>query len=144
MKAVDTNILVYARRSETPRHSTALQVLGALATGRDLWVLPWPCIYEFLRVVTHPKVFRPPTAIDEAWRALENLLESPSVVLVREGDRHREILGDLLRNCHLTGNLLHGAHIAALLIEHGVGEIITGDEDFRRFRNLKVTNPFLP
>jgi predicted nucleic acid-binding protein len=38
--------------------------------------------------------------------------------------------------------MLHGAHIAALLIEHGVHEILTADEDFRRFLSLKVTNPF--
>ena len=144
MQAVDTNILVYARRSETAQHAVALGTLRSLAAGRDLWVLPWPCIYEFLRVVTHPKVFRPPTPVDQAWRAIETLLDSPSVVVVTEGDRHRDVLAELLRTSYITGNLLHDAHIAALLIEYGVDEIITGDEDFRRFRKLKVTNPFLP
>lgn len=142
MRAVDTNVLVYADREETPQHSTALKVLGDLVTGRDPWVLPWPCIYEFLRVVTHPAVFRSPTPLAEAWNDVVALLESPSVVMVSESHRHREILGELLRTCSITGNLIQDAHIAALLIEHGVDEIITADEGFRQFPGLRVTNPF--
>ena len=141
MRAVDTNILVYARGSEAPQHLTALRVLNSLATGSESWVLPWPCIYEFLRVVTHPRVFDPPTPLEAAWEAVELLLDSPSIVAVAEGERHREILSELLRNSPVTGNLAHDAHIAALL-EHGVDEIVTADEDFRRFTRLKVVNPF--
>ncbi len=142
MRAVDTNILVYAHRQEPSEHAVAQKVLAELATGAQPWVLPWPCIYEFLRVVTHPRVFHPPTPVQEAWEAVELLLDSPSVVVVSEGERHRAILRELLQGSVVTGNLLHNAHIAALLIEHGVGEILTADEDFRRFPQLKVTNPF--
>ena len=144
MKAVDSNVLIYARRVERPQHAIAEVVLRSLATGAEQWVLPWPCVYEFLRVVTHPRVFRPPTPLSEAWGAVELLLNSPSVVPIAEGARHREVLRDLLHAVPLTGNVLHDAHIAALLIEHGVDEIITADEDFRRFPGLKVTNPFRP
>lgn len=142
MRAVDTNILVYADREEAPHHLIALRLLRSLATGSEPWVLPWPCIYEFLRVVTHPRVFFPPTPIQEAWAGIEMLLESPSVVLISEGKRHRQVVKELLRTSSLSGNLLHDAHIAALLLEHGVAEILTADDDFRRFPGLKVTNPF--
>ncbi|MFB3923882.1 MAG: TA system VapC family ribonuclease toxin [Terriglobia bacterium] len=144
MRAVDSNILIYADREEVPQHSTALKVLSGLATGAESWAIPWPCIYEYLRVVTHPRVFHPPTPVLEAWESVEALLASPSIVPLAEGQRHREILNDLLRNVTITGNLLHDAHIAALLIEHGVDEILTADEDFRRFARLRVTNPFHP
>lgn len=144
MRGVDTNILVYADREETPDHQAAKELLRGLAIGSEPWALPWPCIYEFLRVVTHPRVFHPPTPIDEAWEAVELLLDSPSVLVLSEGERHRRILGDLLRAAPVTGNLVHDAHIAALLLEHGVNEILTADEDFRRFPGLKVTNPFRP
>lgn len=144
MRAVDTNILVYADRADAPQHVTALKVLRELASGPDPWVLPWPCIYEFLRVVTHPTVFRPPTPVDEAWESVTGLLASPSLLVIAEGESHSRILGDLLRLSGATGNLLYDAHIAALLLEHGVDEIITADEDFRRFPGLKVTNPFRP
>ena len=142
MKAVDTTILIYARRGESPHHSQAVNLLQSLATGSEPWVLPWPCVYEFLRVVTHPRVFRPPTPLGEAWKAVGLLLDSPSIVPIAEGDRHRQIIADLLGRTPVTGNALHDAHIAALLIEHGIQEILTADEDFRRFVTLKVTNPF--
>ena len=144
MKAVDTNVLVYARRVEPTEHTIAERVLQALARGSDPWVLPWPCVYEFLRVVTSPGVFIPRPPLNEAWSAVELLLDSPAVVPVSEGERHREVIKSLLRTVPLTGNILHDAHIAAMLIEHGVDEIITADEDFRRFPGLKVTNPFRP
>jgi len=144
VQAVDTNILVYAHRREPTEHTAARRLLAALATGSEPWVLPWPCIYEFLRVVTHPKVFHPPSPVREAWEAIELLLDSPSVVVVYETERHRGVLSQLMRECTVTGNLFHDAHIAALLIEHGVGELWTNDEDFRRFPKLKITNPFRP
>ena len=144
MRGVDTNILVYAHRDETPQHQKALQTLRELATGPEPWVLPWPCVYEFVRVVTHPRVFHSPTPSAEAWRAVESLLDSPSRLQLAEEEGHREILTELLRTSVPEGNTLHDAHIAALLIEHGVHEIITAEEAVRRFPRLKMTNPFRP
>lgn len=143
MKGVDTNILVYAQRVEPPEHPQAVKVLSDLAAGSEPWVLPWPCIYEFIRVVSHPRLFKPPTPTEEAWASIEKLLDSPSVIMISEGGRHREILNGLIQTHSMAGNLLHDAHIAALLLEHGASEIITTDEDFHRFQALKVTNPFL-
>jgi predicted nucleic acid-binding protein len=52
MKAVDTNILIYARRGESSHHNKAVHLLQSLTTGSEPWVLPWPCIYGCLRVVS--------------------------------------------------------------------------------------------
>lgn len=142
MWAVDTNVLIYADREETSEHSIALQHLRQLATGSEPWVLPWPCVYEFLRVVTHPRLFRPPTPLAQAWEDIVTLLESPSVVMVCEGERHAAVLEELLQTTGATGNLVNDAHIAALLVEHGIDEILTADEEFRRFPGLRVVNPF--
>ena len=144
MRAVDTNILVYAHRAETPEHRKAVETLRALATGAEPWVLPWPCVYEFLRVVTHPRVFHPPTPLADAWRAVKVLLDSPSLMLIAEGERHPKILAELLRSSAPVGNMVHDAHIAALAIEHGVHELLTADDAFRRFAGIKVVNPFRP
>ena len=144
MRAVDTNILVYAHRQEPREHVIAERLLREIATAGPPWALPWPCIYEFLRVVTHPQIFHPASPLEMAWEAAGNLLDSPSVVVLCEGERHRAVVRDLLRDTPVAGNLMHDAHIAALMIEHGVDEILTADEDFRRFRKIKVTNPFRP
>jgi uncharacterized protein len=141
MRGIDANILVYAHRQEPAEHEIARKLLAKLCTGFEPWALPWPCIYEFLRVVTHPRVFHPPTPVRAAREAITVLLNSPSVVVLSEGERHASVLDDLLHAAPVTGNLLHDAHIAALMLEHGVDEILTNDEDFRRFPGLKVTNP---
>ncbi|HSN90432.1 MAG TPA: TA system VapC family ribonuclease toxin [Anaeromyxobacteraceae bacterium] len=142
MIAVDTNVLVYAEMKATRHHARALELVTSLAEGEAQWAIPWPCLYEFLRVVTHPRVFRPPMALDDARADLRALLGSPSVVLLSETDRHAEILDELLAGSRATGNLVHDVHVAALCREHGVRELLTADVDFGRFKGLRVRNPF--
>jgi toxin-antitoxin system PIN domain toxin len=140
--ALDTNILVFARRQESPHHLRAKALLVELAEGDSPWGLPWPCVYEFLRVVTHPRVFDPPTDLESAIEDLESLFESPSVVFLGEGPSHPEQLRRTMRDGRATGNLAHDAHIAALCIEHGVRELLTADRDMSRFSALVVRDPF--
>ena len=142
MIALDTNILIHARREELPHHPQARQLLKRLAEGAAAWAIPWPCIYEFLRVITHAKVFHPPTDVDIALEDLTSLVASPSLVLLGEGPKHFSHLRRALEAGEVRGNLIHDAHIAALAIEHGVTELLTLDRDFARFPGLKVRNPF--
>jgi toxin-antitoxin system PIN domain toxin len=94
------------------------------------------------RVVTHPRVFDPPTDLETALDDLDSLLQSPSLTLLREGPRHSVFMQRLLRSGQAAGNLAHDAHIAALIVEHGVGELWTADRDFARFPGIRVRNPF--
>lgn len=142
MIALDTNILVYARREEAPFHREARRLVTKLAEGEAPWALPWPCIYEFLRVVTHHRVFQPPTPPAAAIEDLVSLLDSPSLSLLGEGPSHVGHFRHTVLAGEATGNLVHDAHIAALLREHGVREFLTADRDFARFPGLKVRNPF--
>lgn len=144
MIALDTNIIVYARREEAPNHERAKSLLTQLAEGDSPWALPWPCIYEFVRVVTHPRVFDPPTLLESALEDLDSLMQSPSLTLLREGPRHATFMQRLLKAGQAAGNLAHDAHIAALYVEHGVSELWTTDRDFARFPGIAVRNPFNP
>jgi hypothetical protein len=142
LRAVDTNILVYAEIISSAHHDRALGLLTELAGDPRPWAIPWPCIYEFLRVVTHPRVFHPPVPMERALSDLGQILGSPSLRLLSETPRHAEIMGRVLVGGNVSGNLTHDAHIAALCLEHGVSELLTGDRDFRRFPELSVVDPF--
>lgn len=133
MIAVDTNILVYAHRSEFRQHQEALATLTALADGSELWGIPAACLSEFLGVTTHQTLLKPPSTGDEAVGALEALLAAPSVRLLLPGERHAALLFGLVRTHRVTGNLTFDALIVATCLEHGVREILTEDRDFRRF-----------
>jgi len=140
--ALDTNILVHARREEMPHHRPAQRALLALASGNEPWAIPWPCLYEFVRVVTHPRVFRPPSRLTDVLEDLESLFQAPTLHLLGEGARHRAGMLQALRSGAASGNLAHDAHIAALAVEHGVSELWTLDRDFARFPGLVARNPF--
>jgi len=141
LRAVDTNVLVYAEIISSPHHRIARSLLAELVEGVVPWAIPWPCIYEFLRVITHPRVFSPPVPLAVALHDLDEILTSPTLMLLSETDRHSEVMKTVVSSSGVTGNLLHDAHIAALCIEHGISELVTGDRDFSRFP-IRVVNPF--
>jgi len=142
LRAIDTNVLVYSEIVSSSQHRAARLLLTELAEGSAPWAIPWPCVYEFLRVITHPRVFSPPVPMEVALHDLEQILASPSLILLAETDRHAEILTQVVRESGVTGNLVHDAHIAVLCIELVVRELLTGDRDFIRFP-LNVVNPFV-
>lgn len=142
MIALDTNILVRARREEAAHHARARELLRTLAEGGEPWAIPWPCVYEFLRVVTHPRVFDPPTSLDLALEEIAALAGSPSLSLIGQGPAHVGHMRRMVLGGRAAGNLAHDAHIAALAVEHGVREIWTTDRDFSRFPGLRVRDPF--
>lgn len=141
MIAVDTNILVHAHREESPWHSSAKQALADL--GAERWGIPWPCLHEFLAVVTHPKIFDPPTPLEDALVAVETWLEAPLLSVLGELDGYWSSLSEVLRSSHVAGPRVHDARIAALCLQHGVRELWTMDRDFSRFVRLTTRNPLL-
>jgi len=133
---------VYSVRRETRYHTEAVKLIATLAEKGDPWAIPWPCVYEFLRVVTHPKVFVPPSTLEMSLESLERLRDSPSLVMLGDGPGHLRHMTRTMRDSAAIGNLVHDAHIAALCFEHGVSELYTMDRDFSRFPGLRVVRPF--
>jgi toxin-antitoxin system PIN domain toxin len=142
VRAVDTNVLVFAELQSSTHHAAARAILTECAEGSAAWAIPWPCCYEFLRVVTHRRVFHQPVPADVALADLRALLASPSLVLLSETPRHAEMMEAVVHSSGVSGNLIHDAHIASLCLEHGVTELITGDRDFHRFGELRIIDPF--
>ena len=138
MIAVDTNVLIYAHRTETDLHDTAVAELARLAEGNDLWALPVFCVTEFLRVVTHRRVFNPPSTPSEAFDFIKNLIAAPTCVVVRPEAGFLDHLEAAVRQADARGNLVFDAQIAALCREHGIATILTRDQDFKRFDGLQV------
>lgn len=143
MIAVDTQLLVYAYRSEMPLHTRSLDVLKRLALSREPWAIPWPCAHEFLNTVTRPRLFKPPSPMDDAFLALERWRLSPSLSFIGEGVDHFDRLRDIAKAGTIAGPLIHDARIAAICLSNGVKTLWSVDRDFSRFATLKVRNPLI-
>ncbi|MBI5488282.1 MAG: PIN domain-containing protein [Deltaproteobacteria bacterium] len=138
MIAVDTNVLVYAHRPEVPQHAAARRRLRALAEGRAQWAIPVFCLAEFVRVVTHPRLFDRPHAPEEAAAAVERLMQSPSLRVLHPGARFVPLFAAAVRESAASGNLAYDAAIVALCREAGVRTLLTEDRDFARFDDFPV------
>lgn len=143
MIAVDTNVLVYAHRADSPFHGAARRVLTQLVDSGRTWGVPWPCVHEFWAVVTHPRIYVPPTEPDVAVQALDDLMDMPGVSLLGETQEHWEVLRALLARGGVTGPRVHDARIAAICLAHGVQELWTAHRDFGWFPELTTRNPLV-
>ena len=141
MIAVDTNILVYAHREDSAYHSAAASALRELAGGTAAWAIPWPCVHEFLAVVTHPRIYAPPTPASIAVDAVEALAALANVRFLHESPSHLAELGRALGRGDVTGPRVHDARIAAICMSHGVSELWSADRDFSWFPGLRTVNP---
>lgn len=141
MIAVDTNILIYAHRRESPWHLAAAGAVRDLAESGRAWALPWPCAGEFLSVSTNARVFERPTSIGEAVHQIDLWAESPSLHWVGESAATWSALRDLLATASVGGARVHDARIAAICLANGVRELWTADRDYGRFPALRTRNP---
>ena len=143
MIAIDTNILVYAHRRDLPQHAPALQAIQRLVADGRSWAVPWPCIHEFLAVVTNPRIFKTPTSTRTAISVASELGAQPHARLLGESQRHLDILDRLCLSAAVIGSKVHDARIAAICIGQGVSELWTADRDFSYFPELKTRNPLV-
>ena len=143
MIAVDTNILVYAHREDSPFHDPASKRMTELAEGPSTWAIPWPCLHEFLAIVTHPRIYAPPTPLPRALDQVAAWLESPTLALLAESADHWLVLRSLLASGRIVGPRVHDARIVALCRQHGVRELWSADRDFNRFAGFAVVNPLV-
>ena|SRR5207249_2996534 len=136
----DVNVLIYAFRVDSPRHDEYRKWLDQRLRSKEAFGLSDLVLSGVLRVLTHPRVFAPPTPSAPALAFVTALRQQPNVVLIHPGSRHWEIFTDLCRTSGARGNLIADAYHAALAIEHGA-EWITTDRDYARFTGLRWKHP---
>ena len=141
MIAFDTNILVYAHRKESTFHARARDCVRDAAEGSEAWAIPWPCLHEFLAIVTNPRIFKTPTPTPTAVAQIDAWLASPTLRLLAEDAGYLEILRRVLAEGRVAGAKIHDARVAALALFHGVRELYTADRDFSRFPSLTTRSP---
>jgi toxin-antitoxin system PIN domain toxin len=141
--AVDTNILVYAHRRDSEWHEKASAALAQLAEGSVPWGVAWPCFHEFLAIVTHLRIYKPPTPHSKAIEQVEIWLESPTLHLLGELKGHWKELREVLLSGRITGGAVHDARVAAICREHGVQELWSADRDFSRLTGVAIRNPLI-
>jgi toxin-antitoxin system PIN domain toxin len=141
MIAIDTNLLVYAYREDSAFHSDAMEHLHPVIEGDNPWALPWPCVHEFIGVVTNGRVYKPASPLSQALGFLDSLMTSPQLHLISESPGYFKKLRELALAAKLSGPRIHDARIAALCLHHGVRELWTDDRDFSIFPQLKTRNP---
>ena len=142
MFIVDTNILLYAANEDMREHAACKRLLEGWCNQSAVWYVPWTVLYEFMRVVTHPKVFPNPWSVREAWGFIETLLASPGLRVLTETAMHRRIAAEIIdTHPFIAGNLIFDLHTAILMREHGVEVIYTRDAEFHKFSFLKVIDP---
>jgi len=139
---VDTNILVYAADEDSNLHKRCSKLMEEWRRQSTVWYVTWGILYEFLRVITHPRVFRKPWSVIEAWNFVEAILASPSLGILIAAERHADVAAEVIKSSpSLSGNLLYDAQTAILMREHGIKRIYTRDTDFHRFPFLEPIDP---
>lgn len=145
MFVADTNVLVYAASTASPEHERCRARLDVWCMQASPWYVTWGILYEFLRVTTHRRVFRLPLGAAAAWEFVQALLASPGLQVLTHTDRHAAVAAQTLAEVPaLHGNLLHDAHTAILMREHGIRRLYTRDSDFHRFPFLEIVDPLTP
>jgi toxin-antitoxin system PIN domain toxin len=139
---IDTNVLLAATMKELPNHSKSRDFVEGVLSSDNPWCLSWVNVYEYLRVITHPRVFKRPLKWSEAKTQADTLLSHPYLDILIETNRHLKALEKATLGAgSVSGNFVHDCHVAALMLEHDVRRIVTYDTHFRRFPDIEAVFP---
>lgn len=143
MIAVDTNILVYAHRRDSPWHTQASTVIRDLASDAAPWGIALHCLVEFYGIVTHPKIYKTPSTPSKAADQIRAWTASPSLQILVEAFEIVESILDLCAKTKIVGSMAHDACVATLCHDYGIDWLLTADRDFSRFPGVKTKNPLV-
>jgi hypothetical protein len=140
MIAIDANLLLYASDTSSAYHQASRRWLESTLSREEPVGIAWAVVLAFLRVGTNQRIRQNAFTLHEAIAIAAGWLERPTVTLLNPGERHWEILREVMTKGQARGPLVTDAHLAALAIEHGC-TLATTDRDFARFPGLDFFNP---
>jgi predicted nucleic acid-binding protein len=141
MIAVDTNLLVFAHRTQVPEHRAAREAIEEASMDSEGWGFTLTSLLEFWSIVTHPSAPPRPSTPAEASAFVQALIRDAGaqIWLPREGFGQRLIrLGSKL---HVCGPRIFDLAIALTAFEAGAGEIWTHDLGFMSIPGVRVVFP---
>lgn len=141
MRCVDVNILIYAHRPEAPGHDRYMAWLDAARRVDEPLGIPTLSLSGFVRIVTHPRIFKDPTPLEQALAFVEVLRAAPNHAPIEPGPRHWDVFTRLCRSTDARGNRVPDAYLAAMAMERGA-VMCTADRAFARFEGLRWRHPF--
>jgi hypothetical protein len=139
--AIDLNVLLLASNAEATEHEEARSFLEQCAARPEVLCLAWPTVMGYLRISTHPSIFSRPLSPREALANIQSLLSLPHTRTLAEEEGFLSVY-EAVAGTSVRGNLVPDAHLAAILLQHGVTTLYTRDADFRRFDFLELRKPF--
>lgn len=139
--AIDLNVLVLASNSDAAEHTAARSFMERCASRAEVLCLAWPTVMGYLRITTHPSIFSRPLSPNEALSNIRSLLSLPQTRALGEEEGFFSLY-ETVAGSSIRGNLVPDAHLAAILLQHGVTTLYTRDADFRRFDFLDLRDPF--
>lgn len=139
--SLDANILLYASDESSPWHARAKRFLIECSRSHEPFYLTWPVVFAYLRIATHPTALPRPLPPAAAEANVETLLALPHCRLIAEEEGFWRVYRQVASEVPARGNLVPDAHVAAILLQHGVRRFYTRDRDFRRFEFLDVRDP---
>ena len=139
--SIDVNILLYASDESSDHYAVARDALQSIVSGDDICCVAWLTVLSYLRMATHPRIFRAPLSQADAESNIQRLLALPRVRVISELEGFWDVYREVSRALPVRGNLVPDAHLAALLKQHGIRTLYTHDRDFLKFTFLRVIDP---
>lgn len=143
MKLFDVNVLVYAHREDAPEHIRYRDYLEREINTGEVFALTRFILSGFLRIVTHPKIFVPPTPLKDALFFANQLASHPHAVFPQPSARQWSAFQRLCEQANVKGNLIPDAFIASIAMDSGC-TLVTTDRDYGRFSGLRWIHPLSP
>ena len=140
--SIDVNILLYASDQSNPGHAAAIRFMENRESDPELFCVTWLTLMSYIRISTHPSIFSNPLSPDLALSNVESLLSLPRVRDLSEGEDFLNVYREVAGRFPVRGNLVPDAHLAAILLQHGVQTLYTTDADFKKFDFLDIRDPF--